>query len=136
MWAEIRHLNPGEVEPLAQRWVTLGQGELEILLDFSAKSVPLIGCFMNQDLVGFGGVVPQDLFGCVGVLWMQHTHATPNYQRTLLRVSPLIIAELKHRYLRLVGTCSFGPRSVRWLKTLGAEFTETNTVYKPFTIGQ
>jgi hypothetical protein len=134
MYAVVRHLDLDEIEPLARRWMTVGQGDMEALLEFSAKSVPLIGCFMGQDLVGLGGVVPQDAFCNLGVLWMQHTHATPNYQRTLIRVSPLILEALHKRYSRLVGTCSLGPRSVRWLKSMGAKFVETNNVCKPFVI--
>ena len=81
---------------------------------------------------------PEAMFGTsalnilagIGSVWMLGTDVIDQHPRELLRLSPEWVAKLFTRYevLRNVVSCD-NCASIRWLKWLGAEFSE------PFDIG-
>lgn len=135
MYVEVRRLSVAQVGDLAPKWMELNPGDLDLLIEYSAKSDPLIGGFMGDDLIAMGGFVPIGILTGTALLWMQSTHATDRHRIALIRVAPKIIECAMERYSRIVGTCSLGERSVRWVTSLGARFKDTDEQCKPFMIG-
>jgi hypothetical protein len=113
----------------------LGASDLDILREFCEASRPLLGCWMGPDLIALGGVVPVGgLLSRTGHAWIQSTYATERHKIALARIGPMIAKGMRPGFDRLIGTCSLGPRSVNWLKSMGAKFIETDGIRKPFVM--
>ena len=121
-----------EAEVLAKEWFGYGDDDLIVFRNFAVESRPLLACYHGDDLVALGGAIPQAPLGMTGFLWMESTGKHP---LTLARVGPRILRFLSVKYSRMVGTCSLGPRSEAWLKSIGAKFDESATSHKPFEFG-
>lgn len=135
MNAEVWDITVDELRTAAPKVMDLAPGELEVMLTFAEMSKPLLACSIGDDIIALGGVVPVSPLSWTGIVWMQSTHATPRHPITMARVGPRILRLLRGRYYKLVGTCSLGPSSVNWLKSIGARFDETDALAKPFVFG-
>lgn len=133
MWVEVKPVAAAQALDLCREWMDIGPGDMEILQETCLGSEPLLTCYLGPDLIALGGVVP--IYGVLcetGYVWMQSTRATHQHRLALCRAGPEILRGLSRRYTNLVGTCSLGPKSVQWLKSMGARFAETTEPRKPF----
>lgn len=107
-------------------------GVLEFCQSLSAE----VWCgYADGNLVCCWGLIPPTLLSNQAYLWMHSTPAIREHQFLLVRHSQRIIEQMLDRYERIIGDCRVGAEdSIRWLKWLGAEFTESDGPYLSFVI--
>lgn len=81
------------------------------------------------------GVMRQSLLSDRGYIWLLTTEAAEEHKFLLIRYSQRIIENLLHRYKVLAGECVISDhRARRWMKFLGAEFSQAEGRTVPFQI--
>ena len=80
----------------------------------------IVGIFGNQP-VCFIGLAPRTLMSDTAYAWMMVTNYGKSHTLLLARYGRGFVAVMLAKYCRIVGHC-FDPRSVKWLKSLGAKF--------------
>ncbi len=82
------------------------------------------------------GLIPPSFISTKAYLWLLTTDQTSAHQFHLVRHSQLEIARLLDYYDIIIGHCSTKqPKSIRWLKWLGAEFNDPDELGRlPFQI--
>ena len=88
----------------------------------------LVGMYKNKPLCFFGAN-PDGIYSTSAYLWMHVTEEGHSHRLVLARRSAEVIAKLCQIYSEIYGHC-FSERSQRWLKYLGAEFTDTTFVIR------
>ena len=109
---------------------------LEQYLTFSAKLY--IGSVDGKMCCAWG-VVPPSLMSDRAYLWLFSTDAVEQYKFLFVRYSQKAIAEILEEWPIITGYCEVNsPRSIRWLKWLGAKFGEPikgkEAWFRPFEI--
>lgn len=80
-------------------------------------------------------LIPPSIFSRQAYLWMYHTDEVEQHTFAFVRRSQIEIAKMLERFPTLYGHCKIGePRSRRWLRWLGAEFSAAESGLIPFTI--
>lgn len=86
--------------------------------------------FVDEKLICCWGLIPPTLLSNQAYLWMHSTPAIRDHQFILVRHSQKIIEQMLDRYEQIIGDCRIGADdSIRWLKWLGAEFTDYGSEY-------
>ena len=82
------------------------------------------------------GLIPPSLLSNKAYLWLITTDQLTEHQFVLVRHSQIEIARLLEEYEVIIGHCSVGqPKSIRWLRWLGAEFFDIDALGRlPFEI--
>ncbi len=82
------------------------------------------------------GLIPPSFISTKAYLWLLTTDQTSSHQFLLVRHSQIEIERILREYDIIVGHCSSKqPKSVRWLKWLGAEFMDPDELGRlPFQI--
>lgn len=91
--------------------------------------------YVDGKLICCWGLIPPTLLSNQAYLWMHSTPAVRDHSFILVRHSQRIIEKMLLRYERIIGDCRIGADdSIRWLKWLGAEFTDSDGPYRSFVI--
>lgn len=82
------------------------------------------------------GLIPPSLLSSKAYLWLLTTDQLVEHQFVLVRYSQLEVAKLLEDYETIIGHCSVKqPKSIRWLRWLGAEFYDVDSLGRlPFEI--
>lgn len=82
------------------------------------------------------GLVPPTYLADQAYLWLYTTPAVDEYKFQFVRHSQLVMEEMRALYPSIYGVTKANEyRSIRWLKWLGAKFTEGSNGYLHFQIG-
>ncbi len=91
--------------------------------------------YVDEELVCIWGLVPPTLLSEMAYLWLHTTEGVKDHEFIFVRRSQRAIQEVLKMYPLIVGHCEVGsPRSVRWLKWLGAVFAQPEGKMIPFMI--
>jgi hypothetical protein len=120
VYAEAMGLAPDAVQACV-----LGAKGADPALAFVVQGQPVAAC----------GFVPTAVLSGTVYAWMQDTPAMYHHTFALKRVWREVFAEVRRHYPRIVGHCSAGPRSERWLRRLGARFTVDDRGVPTYMIG-
>lgn len=91
--------------------------------------------YVDGKLICCWGLIPPTILSNQAYLWMHSTPEVRNHQFVLVRHSQRIIEKMLKRYERIVGDCLVDAAdSIRWLKWLGAKFTDSEGPYCSFVI--
>lgn len=89
----------------------------------------------DDKLVCAWGLIPPTLLSSTAYLWLYTTEAVQEYSFLFIRHSQLMVERMLEEYPTIVGTADpKTPNTIRWLKWLGAVFSEPQGKYIPFTI--
>jgi hypothetical protein len=81
------------------------------------------------------GLVPPTLLSDKAYLWLYTTEHLRDHVFHLVRHSQRMVEEMLKEFPTLVGHCALAsPKSIRWLKWLGAQFGDTHGQFISFTI--
>lgn len=90
---------------------------------------------VRGEIVCSWGLVPPSLLAEEAYLWLYHTPKVEAYKFLFVRHSQLVMERMLEEYPKIVGvTDRNASSSIRWLRWLGAEFTDTGDDYIPFKI--
>lgn len=82
------------------------------------------------------GLVPPTFLSDRAYLWLYSTDAVDEFKFLFVRHSQLIMEQMKQIYPEIYGVCALSqPKSIRWLKWLGAEFGYSGSTHISFSIG-
>lgn len=113
----------------------LSLSEIGILQFCQSMSAEVWSGYVDGKLICCWGLIPPTLLSNQAYLWMHSTPAVRDHQFLLVRHSQRIIEQVLDRYEKIIGDCQVGADdSIRWLKWLGAEFTDSNGLYTSFVI--
>jgi hypothetical protein len=87
----------------------------------AALSSEIIVGMFNGEAVCFIGLAPRTLISDTAYAWMIVTDFGKSHGLLLARYAKSFVETMLLKYRRVTGHC-FEPKSVRWLKSLGAEF--------------
>lgn len=135
MWVGSRRITAGEAEGLAGAWTSLTPMGIDLLCQGVQVSDPAMAYWLNYELVALAGLIPVALITDTAYLWMQITKVTHKYPLAVCRVGVQTLTAAKARYPKIIGHCSQGPRSERWLESLGAGWLRTDEAGRLFMIG-
>lgn len=81
------------------------------------------------------GLIASSLLSDRAYLWMIHTDAVEEHKFVFVRYSQLCMEQMLARWPTIIGHTKVDqPRSIRWLKWLGAVFGEPDGAFVPFQI--
>ncbi len=81
------------------------------------------------------GLIPPTLLSDIAYLWMFTTKHFPGHEFMLVRHSQRLLPQMLRDYPIIRGHGAIGhDRSLRWLRWLGAEFSEPQGKFLPFEI--
>jgi hypothetical protein len=135
MWVESKRITTFEAWELATDWTDLDDDRMFLLHQGVKVSDPALAYWLNGDLVAMAGFIPVALITDTAYLWMQTTNVTHKYPLAVCRVGIQTLTIVKTRYPKIIGHCSQGPRSERWLESLGARWLRTDEAGRLFMIG-
>lgn len=132
MTVEIREAN-------IQDAVNVASGELghcyTALIGYMTMSDRTYVGVVDGEIVCIWGVLRQSLMSTRGYLWLLATPGADEHKFLLVRYSQRIIERLLVRYTSLIGECAIeDDRARRWMKWLGATFSEPAGKTIPFQI--
>ena len=105
---------------------------LEQYLTFSAKLC--IGS-IDGKLCCAWGLIPPTLISQQAYLWLFTTEAVEEHKFIFVRNSQRMVQEMLEEWPIITGFCEISAtRSIRWLRWLGAVFSEPTGKFLPFTI--
>lgn len=118
--AEAMGLEPGVVDACE-----IGARGADPALVFVVGHRPVAAC----------GFVPTAALSWTVYAWMQDTPEMYKHRFAMLRTWREVFAAVRQRYPRIVGHCSAGPKSQRWLERLGARFSADERGVPTYIIG-
>lgn len=123
------------IEPTFATGFDISAKEAGMLQFCQSLSAEVWSGYVDEKLICCWGLIPPTLLSNQAYLWMHSTPAIRDHQFLLVRHSQKIIEQVLNRYERIIGDCRVeAADSIRWLKWLGAEFTESQGPYLSFTI--
>jgi hypothetical protein len=113
----------------------LSLSEIDVLQFCQSMSAEVWSGYVDGKLICCWGLIPPTLLSNQAYLWMHSTPAVREHSFLLVRHSQRIIEQVLNRYEKIIGDCRIGADdSIRWLKWLGAEFTDSDGPYLSFVI--
>lgn len=108
------------------------------IMDFCMfMSVSVWAGYVDDKLACIWGIIPPTLMSNQAYLWLYTTDVIKEHQFLLVRHSQLVIEELLNDYESIVGHATIGSdKSIKWLKWLGAKFSEPQGTSVPFRISR
>lgn len=115
-----------------------------ILSDADLKALEACTSFASHLWIGYirdrpvcaWGLVPPTILADRAYLWLYHTEAVEEFKFIFVRRSQLVMEQMRELYPVIYGVCGIDrPKSIRWLKWLGARFGEPFGTHIPFLIG-
>jgi hypothetical protein len=122
------------VEPLIGRTISsiismtygpiLGLKEADIMNHFQRMGEVYAG-YVDDQLVCFWGLMPPSFLSMSAYLWMWCADSKVPHQLVFIRQSQIQVQRMLEKYSSIHGHTEIGNRkAIRWLKWLGAEFTD------------
>lgn len=91
--------------------------------------------YSEDKILALWGLIPPSLLSDMAYLWLFTTEHFTEHSLVCVRHSQRMIQEALREYPTIVGHGTVGAkRSLRWLRWLGAEFTDPQGDLLPFTI--
>lgn len=82
------------------------------------------------------GLVPPTVLSDRAYLWLYASAAVDEYKFLFVRYSQRVVETLRESYPIIHGICDVtNPRAIRWLRWLGANFSDPYDGHVPFVIG-
>lgn len=138
MSALIQLLDKSQVRHLisTSRDVSLKDGEMEIFDRCMLSSTSIwAGLTPKRQLACVWGLIPPSLLSDRAYLWLYTTDLVKDHEFIFVRNSQLAIEEMLKLYPVLVGHVKIGnDEALRWLRWLGAKFSDPADGAIPFTI--
>jgi hypothetical protein len=99
-------------------------------------STKLWAGFFDRKFACLYGLVPPTLLADYAVLWLHTNEEVSKNEFLFVRKSQIVVKDMLKEYATIYGFAEVGAeRSIRWLKWLGATFSEPNEhMMLPFTI--
>ena len=89
----------------------------------------------DTDILCFWGLIPPSLLSDRAYLWLYTTPHMQAHQFMFIRHSQRMVEEMLQEFPLIVGHCVVGAdKSIRWLRWLGAVFSEPQGQLIPFEI--
>ena len=105
------------------------------LIDAIRASEPAWIGRVDGEIACVWGLVPPTLLSGQAYLWLLTTEKISEHQFLFVRYSQLMVEDMLKNFNILVGSCNINqPKSIRWLKWLGAKFGEPYGEWVPFQI--
>lgn len=109
--------------------------EAETLEQYLTFSTRLFTGTIHGKLCCAWGLIPPTLLSDSAYLWLFSTPAVDEYKFLFVRNSQRAIEEMLEEWPVIYGFCEISnPRSIRWLRWLGAIFSEPTKSFLPFRI--
>lgn len=137
MTTHILKHSPSEITELISRLglSTLSKEDSDQLKLWMFMSPNVWKGIVNDRLLCVWGLIPPTLLSDQAYLWLITTEAAAEHEFVLVRQSQIEIKKMLTKYPRIVGHCeATSPRSIRWLKWLGAVFGDPVDRLIPFVI--
>lgn len=135
MNVDIQYIIPAKRGELLPQ-LTLTDYELTIMAEYLSSSTYIWSGSVDGNLCCLLGAISESLICDKAYIWFLHTAQFDRYKFVFARRSRDIIQTLLSQYPVLVGHCVRDSRSARrWVKWLGARFTEETGELIPFEIG-
>lgn len=113
----------------------LTDSEITLLDEYLTFSERLYVGSIHGELCCAWGLVPPSLLSDRAYLWLFSTDAVEEYKFLFVRHSQRAVDEMLENWPVITGYCEIAnPRSVRWLRWLGATFKEPVKGFIPFEI--
>ncbi len=113
----------------------LSDAEAQTLEDYLTFSVKFYSGTIHGKLCCAWGLIPPTLLSDHAYLWLFSTDAVEEFKFIFVRHSQRAIEEMLAEWPSIYGYCEISkPRSIRWLRWLGAEFGEPTKSFRPFRI--
>lgn len=111
-------------------------GRYADMMDFCLKlSGEVWSGYVDGELACCWGLIPPSVFSTTAYLWMWHGDAVAEHQFLFIRHSQRQVEQMLTRYETITGHCEVvNAKGIRWLRWLGAVFTEPQGAALPFTI--
>lgn len=104
----------------------LGVGECSVLRQWYLRSLEVYGGYANGILACAWGVVAPSLLSDHAYLWLITSPLVDKNKFIFVRHSQIVIQDLLREYKSISGhTAASNESAVKWLKLLGAKFTES-----------
>jgi hypothetical protein len=89
----------------------------------------------DEKIICVWGLVPPTLLSDRAYLWLYTTQHLTSHVFHLVRHSQRMVQQMLKEFPELAGHCAIDqPKSIRWLKWLGAKFGDPQGPFLPFTI--
>ena len=127
-------------EPLAELITTLTGKYVsdqfsEVMAMCQALSGEIWIGYVDGEFACCWSMIPPSVFSRQAYLWMYHTEVVEKHTFAFVRRSQIEVQKMLERYPVLYGHCKVSePRSIRWLRWLGAVFHDPEGGLIPFTI--
>lgn len=110
-------------------------GAEDILLEAIFRSIEIRYGYIDGDLACVWGLIPPTLLSSTAYLWLLTTEIVAEHKFLFVRHSQRYVKEALRIYPEIVGDAIVGNLSaIRWLRWLGAEFSEPVFGRIPFVI--
>jgi len=133
MTLAISEISTGKAFELAQP--SLEDKDVPVLIRWLAKPQKAWAAFHDDDLLAVWGLIPPTLLSEVAYLWMITFPAAEEHKFIFMRRTKVQIEQMLELYPTIIGDCeASASRSIRWLRYMGAEFTEEHNGLLRFVI--
>ena len=110
--------------------------ELTLFQCITASTMTWVG-YVEDEPACMWGLIPPTLLSSQAYLWLLVTKLVQEHQFCFVRHSQLELAKMLERYPSIVGHCDRRHAdSMRWLRWLGAKFSDEPGQYATFTIAR
>lgn len=124
------------IEPINDvKRLKLSQKDETTMVDFMNRSKDVWTGSVDGKVACVWGIAPPSLMSNRAYMWLYTTDLVKEHQFTFVRRSQIEVEKLLETYDIIAGHCVAGSkRSMRWLKWLGATFSEPEGDLVPFQI--
>jgi len=130
----IDKLSPSEAAKMLEG-IAFSEVEQKTMDFCLLMSTTIWGGYIEDKLICIWGVIPPTLMSYQAYLWLYTTDHLKEHQFIFVRHSQLVIEQVLKEYPSIVGHVVIGAdKSIRWLKWLGAKFSEPQGKLIPFRI--
>ncbi len=115
--------------------VSLDDAQAEILQNCLMLSSSIWVGMLDGELVCVWGLAPPTIMSDQAYLWLYTTENLKSHEFLFVRHSQRAVEEMLESFPRIVGhTVAGAEKTIRWLRWLGAKFSEAEGQLIPFTI--
>lgn len=135
MTVQIRRLDQSDMTWLSRLHAPLIEND-EVTLRKCLRISAISWMGLVDEKIGcIWGLVPPSLMSDQAYIWLFTSKIAEEHQFLLVRYSQLMIEDMLKEFPTIVGHCRVDtPRSIRWLRWLGAKFGEPKGKGIPFVI--
>lgn len=121
MFVQARRITEEEAKTIGED-MRLAPEEIEAMVEAARQSDPALVLTADDRPFVVCGFIPRDAFGSSCYAWMQWTSEIYDRPIAATRKCLEVFGEMRKKYTRIYGHCSYGDRPVRLLTRMGAKF--------------